>query len=522
MEPQPNTTNPDKSKKWIQLTQNGTFRGHPQGAFTINPSVNETLRSNFYRTGIPIPIDAEHASEICPSEGRISAVGAPAMGFIHALENRGADGLWGLAEWLEPARTYIKEGRYRYISPAIRWKSKDRITGEDIGPRLSSVAITNQPFLPDMSVITARAGGEESVHVLSLTGGDMQDDPQTLSAKYSCHSVLGMLPRLKQTFGLHELATVEHVQTALENYRSHLDAINGDGLGTHEGVGLEPYSLAMREMVNAHAGMDWYAILDIIDELIDAYLDQHGLPDFEESHGPIPGGSSENSAVATAASTEGVPMPESTEGQAAAAVPPVPAPVPATPAAPDAAVAPATTTAASADGALPSPDVARLTLENAELKAKLTSFEVKLLALSAAQNESHESALTTEVDAALVTYGQAKGLDDSMRPHLLSMLKSAPDAFHAMYPPVAPEQRHLLSNLTGGGASDPQHPGARVEADTAPEIQDPSAEPTVTQPGQVTMLSYGELVESLKRDQKLTHSAAMVRAEQLTKARAAH
>ena len=57
-----------------------------------------------------IPIDFEHASEQDPTLGTIPTDGAPAQGWIIDLQDRGAAGLWGLVEWLEPARTYVREG----------------------------------------------------------------------------------------------------------------------------------------------------------------------------------------------------------------------------------------------------------------------------------------------------------------------------------------------------------------------------------------------------------------------------
>lgn len=526
-EPEAPADSDPERRVWVNVARAGTWAGHPQGAFRFDSQIFDALVRNFRTSGVRrLQWDFNHASAMPANSGSIPVTGTPAQGWIYDLRHDGQN-LYALTEWLPLARQYIENDQYDSASVVVAWDSRDRATNAKIGPVLRSVALTNEAFITNLHPLAADANGASSGSgqrgIMQLIEVAQGPETQALSAKYSCHSFLGMLPRLKQTFGLHELATADQVRTALDNYRAHLDATEGDGLGTHEGIALESYSLALREMVNAHAGMDWYAILDIIDELLDAYLYQHGLPDFEESHGPIPGGPVDNNTVATAASVQGVSaMPESVEVQVAAATAPVTEKPTVAVVEPEAAVTAASASGTTSEASLPSPDVARLTLENAELRARIAAFDERLAALSTAQAESHESALSAEVDAAMVTYGQTKGLVDSMRPHLLSMLRSAPDAFHAMYPPVAPEQRHLLSNLTGGGASNPQHPGARVEADTATEIKDPAADPAVEQPGQVTMLSYGQLVESLRRDHKLTHSAAMVRAENIIKARAAH
>jgi phage I-like protein len=42
---------------------------------------------------------------------------------------------------------------YRYISPAIRWGAKDKVTGKATGTVLTSVALVNKPFLEEMPEI---------------------------------------------------------------------------------------------------------------------------------------------------------------------------------------------------------------------------------------------------------------------------------------------------------------------------------------------------------------------------------
>jgi len=140
---------------WIQLAQIGTFKGHPQGPFELTPQVFDSICRNFTSDGLPLPIDFEHASELPPNSGSVPSAGAPAIGWIHSLDNRGAAGLWGQVEWLEPARSYIREGKYKFISPAIRFKSKDRVSGRETGPRLSSAGVTNAPFLSGLQPLVA-------------------------------------------------------------------------------------------------------------------------------------------------------------------------------------------------------------------------------------------------------------------------------------------------------------------------------------------------------------------------------
>lgn len=140
---------------WIQVAKPGAFRGHAAGAFEMTAATfREVIRN---AAGRPVPIDFEHASEAPSNQGSIPVLGAPAQGWITKLELRADGNLWGLATWGDLAKKYIKAGQYKFLSPAIVFGCKDRVTGAPIGARLSSVALTNNPFLSDMAPVTATA-----------------------------------------------------------------------------------------------------------------------------------------------------------------------------------------------------------------------------------------------------------------------------------------------------------------------------------------------------------------------------
>jgi Mu-like prophage I protein len=140
---------------WCQLAIQGRWLGHPAGPFEMNKETFEEIITNFRATkNRAIPFDLEHASEADPTAGSIPVTGAPAQGWITDLKIE-AGSLWGLVDWLEPARTYIREGRYKFVSPAIRFGSRDRVTGKPVGARLTSVALTNCPFLDGMRPVAA-------------------------------------------------------------------------------------------------------------------------------------------------------------------------------------------------------------------------------------------------------------------------------------------------------------------------------------------------------------------------------
>jgi phage I-like protein len=141
---------------WIQLAMSGSFAGHSAGPFELNTKVFSEIVANFKATqNRAIPIDYEHASELDATSGSVPTSGAPAVGWVTDLKIDG-DNLWGLVEWLEPAKSQIRAKQYRFISPAIRFESKDRVTGKPVGARLTSAGLTNLPYLDGMQPLAAK------------------------------------------------------------------------------------------------------------------------------------------------------------------------------------------------------------------------------------------------------------------------------------------------------------------------------------------------------------------------------
>lgn len=148
-------------RTWNQVARLGEFLGHPQGSFSFTPEVFKRLIENHQDTANgEVPVDYEHASETLPDG--YERGGVPAVAWIKQLEQRpDADGkpsLWGEFEWVDPqAVADVRAGKYRYLSPAVQFNAKHRETGEAIGPRLTSAALTNHPFLDGLAPLTATA-----------------------------------------------------------------------------------------------------------------------------------------------------------------------------------------------------------------------------------------------------------------------------------------------------------------------------------------------------------------------------
>ena len=125
----------------------------------------EAIRRNFQeRLNGEINVDYDHASEMpevaaggpIPSAGRIVRLDAPEpVGAIRQSSPPppGRFILWGWYEPTERARRLIQNHEYRYISPAIDWAARNKRSGQPQGATLTSVALTNRPFLEEMPPI---------------------------------------------------------------------------------------------------------------------------------------------------------------------------------------------------------------------------------------------------------------------------------------------------------------------------------------------------------------------------------
>lgn len=157
---------------WVQVAKSGTFKGYAGGSqgFAFDEGTFKQLITNFHRhpsyvlgtdgygAADVIPWDFHHASEMEATEGTIPQDGAPAQGWIQELAVRlnGAEAeLWALTRWLEPAKTYIREERYKWASVSVVFGAIDAVTGQNVGALLTSVALTNQPFIEGMQKLTA-------------------------------------------------------------------------------------------------------------------------------------------------------------------------------------------------------------------------------------------------------------------------------------------------------------------------------------------------------------------------------
>jgi len=145
-------------------------------AFSITREDLASIVRNFRRRqNGEINVDYDHASEMpevaaggpVPSAGRIVRLDAPEAAQGLGMRGQGLGEsrnpqspmpnpcfiLYGWFEPTERARELVRNREYRFISPAIEWGAKNKRTGKSQGTTLTSVALTNRPFLEELPQI---------------------------------------------------------------------------------------------------------------------------------------------------------------------------------------------------------------------------------------------------------------------------------------------------------------------------------------------------------------------------------
>jgi hypothetical protein len=225
---------------WVQVATEGEYLGYADGEdpFELTRDIFQELIDNLHNhpsfkanalsgegaVGI-IPWDFNHASELHPGSGDLPITGAPAQAWTRDLEIReGPDGkaqLWALTEFKEPARTYVKEQKYKWASVSIWFDVVDPISGKDIGAVLTSIALTNTPFIEGMTPLAAsrqRARLQAMLpsskprKIAAVSGEPASGEHVTASFyAYQAGSPEEAYRCLKQLFGLPMLASYEDV-----------------------------------------------------------------------------------------------------------------------------------------------------------------------------------------------------------------------------------------------------------------------------------------------------------------------
>lgn len=459
---------------WIQLAEVGAFRGHAAGAFALTAGVFADCVKNFEKDGLPIPIDYEHASEAPATEGTVPVNGAPAQGWIHKLDNRGDAGLWGLVEWLPQAKAQITAGQYRYISPAIRFGGKDRVTGVEQGAKLTSAALTNQPFLKGMQPITAKD--------VALA-----------------YSPAEYMPRVRAALHLPELATAAECAAQVARLREHLASA---GVGaTTDGVELSDYLYPLRTIAcGDRLSGTWHEVLETVEAMIHAAMERHevemhpGEEDDEEDDDEED--DEAMTELANAAAIDNTSNGETTMSEK-------------------------NTPAANA----PDPkdtEIAALTLQLKDATGATKAMRERIAMLEAETAKRADADLDDEAEAIIACHD---AFDPGDKATIVRLLKADPEATRSKWPvnrasaPKPPPAR--LAYLTGRVIPMPRQ-GAAATVSAQPSMEETGVQVAVLEDGtevDMRLLSErpAETAQRLMRDDQLSYMEASERAWELQK-----
>jgi phage I-like protein len=134
----------ETKEQWLTIGTTGKWEGHSVGSFAMDSGTFSQMVENFKNSGVDIVVDYEHQTltgEIAPASGWI------AQGNLKTEEGN----LLAKISWTEKAKGMIDGGEYRYLSPVYAPNTTRQQDGANIGWTLHSVALTNKPFLEDLS-----------------------------------------------------------------------------------------------------------------------------------------------------------------------------------------------------------------------------------------------------------------------------------------------------------------------------------------------------------------------------------
>ena len=149
----------------IQLAYVGVWKGHHSGQpIKLTEALFSKWVAAFNARGEKLLVDYEHQTMLAHENGKPNPASGHIVGLSIRHGERGAE-LWGRVTWTLRAADFIRSGEYTSCS-IVFMPVVDRVSGEDLGLQITSVGLTNTPFLEGMAPIQ-----------LSFQGVGLMDEP---------------------------------------------------------------------------------------------------------------------------------------------------------------------------------------------------------------------------------------------------------------------------------------------------------------------------------------------------------
>jgi len=440
---------------WVQLAKAGTFKGHRSGAFALDSRIFTEIVANFNATeNKQIPIDFEHATESDPAEGQIAVNGAPAQGWIKGLDIRaGGTELWGLVTWGDKAREYIRAGQYKFFSPAIRFNSKDRVSGKPVGARMTSGALTNNPFLDGMMPLAARDFAEQPTTDAEDESGWVwldaeveQGDPSLELTDMLAYRLDEMMPAIRGALAMDEIANTDEMRARCSRLRCMYDAA-GSAHGCSDGVDLGKVTTALRDLLKTSVTSSVYDMLDQLDDLLDA-IDPDEDDNLSDGGDAALAAEPVDPALTTATDAPAPDAPASpTDTKPEPVAIPAPAELPAVMATNQEVPQMETITLTEHQSKLDAA-VGEITLRLKDAEARASAAATELATLKANEETRLATERTAKVDRAFEAYKTSRKLTDADKEAMAIVLTSNPTLFDKLYPERTAVAASLTTHIT--------------------------------------------------------------------------
>jgi phage I-like protein len=165
--------------------------------FVVDEESGRMIVAAFAEGKKDIPIDFEHTT----TGQRITPTGAaPAAGWITSIRAKSGEGIFAMVKWNDSTRAMIKGDEYRYLSPVIGVRKKDRKA-----VAVESAALTNKPAIVDMERLAAKENelGDETMNftelkaALTAAGVTLKDDAEGDDILSAAKEFVGVAVRAK-------------------------------------------------------------------------------------------------------------------------------------------------------------------------------------------------------------------------------------------------------------------------------------------------------------------------------------